>query len=202
MPRPKNTETRRRQIGEALVKVMATRGYEGASMLEIAAAAKLTPGLIHYHFASKQEILLSVLAEMVAQHDAGLEAALGAAGEDAAAQLEAFIDCHLATGKRANADALACWVALSGEALRQREVSEALGEVLAGLVSRLERIIARGVAAGDFTCTSSRAAASALIALVEGYFVVAAIARSQIPRHSAAGAAKKMAAGLLGMRWR
>ena len=78
MPRPSNSEARRAQITRALMKVMAKRGYDGASVADIAKAAKLTPGLVHYHFESKQEILLELLASLVARHEAGLEARLAA----------------------------------------------------------------------------------------------------------------------------
>ena len=42
MPRPSNTAERRAQITGALVKVMARRGYDGATIADIAKAARLT----------------------------------------------------------------------------------------------------------------------------------------------------------------
>ena len=36
---------------------MAKRGYDGASVADIAKAARLTPGLVHYHFKNKQELI-------------------------------------------------------------------------------------------------------------------------------------------------
>ena len=47
MARPSNTEERRQQIVQGLLRVMAERGYERASIAEIARAAGLTPGLVH-----------------------------------------------------------------------------------------------------------------------------------------------------------
>src|SRR5690242_8084135 len=76
MPRPSNTEERRAQITGALMKVMARSGYDGASIADIAEAAHLTPGLVHYHFKNKQEILLAALHELVARHRERLEARL------------------------------------------------------------------------------------------------------------------------------
>ena len=73
MARPSNTDERRLQIMGALVKVMARRGYDGASVADIARAARLTPGLVHYHFKNKQEILLAALRDLVARRDASLE---------------------------------------------------------------------------------------------------------------------------------
>ena len=198
MPRPSNTEERRKQIAGALIKVMARRGYDGASIAGIAKAARLTPGLVHYHFASKQEILLAALDELVARHAARLEERLGAAGEDDPhAQVAAFIDVHLAVGASADPDALACWVLISGEALREPKVRAGFQAALANLNARLTAIIRRGVERRVFAGVEPEPAAAALLAAIQGYFVLAATARTLIPRGSAAAAAKQMAEGLL-----
>src|SRR3954469_18146591 len=109
MPRPSNTELRQEQITQALVKVMARRGYDGAAIGDIAKAAKLTPGLVHYHFKSKQEILLEALRRLVDRHEARLNARLAAFEGDPGAEVAAFIDVHLRLGKDADPEALACW---------------------------------------------------------------------------------------------
>ena len=56
-----NTEHRRAAIVSAMLPVMAQHGYERATIQAIAREAGLTPGLIHYHFKSKQEILVSLV---------------------------------------------------------------------------------------------------------------------------------------------
>lgn len=202
MARRSNTAERRAQIAGGLLKVMAKRGYDGASIAEVAAAARLTPGLVHYHFKDKREILLSAMEELVARHDQRLARALGAARGDPSAEVEAFIDVHLGLGADADPQALACWVLLSGEALREPKVRVEYEKALASSAARLAATIERGVERGVFRCDEVKAAASALVATIHGYFVIAATARALIPKGSAAGCAKKMAAGLLGSRRR
>lgn len=197
MARPSNTRERQRQITGALMKVMAKRGYDGASIADIAKAARLTPGLVHYHFENKQQILLAALRELVARHDARLDARLGEAGDDPVAQVAAFIDFHLGLGADADAEALACWILLSGEALREPKVRVEFGKALEGTAARIAAVIQRGIEQKLFTCDSVEAAASALVATLQGYFVLAATARSLIPRGSAAASTKRMASGLL-----
>ena len=197
MSRPSNTRERRAQITRALIQVMARRGYDGASIAHIAEAAGLTPGLVHYHFKSKQEILLSALELLVERHEQRLERRLKSASGDPIRELEVFIDFHLGLGKDADPEALACWVLLGGEALREPRVGAALEEALEGMTARLADTIARGVTEGAFACEAPRAAASALIAVMQGYFVLAATARALIPRGSAAPSARQMAEGLL-----
>jgi TetR/AcrR family transcriptional repressor of bet genes len=197
MPRATNTEQRRAQIAAALIRVMARRGYDGASVAKIARAARLTPGLVHYHFKSKQELLLVALRELVSRHEASLEQRLAELGEDPARQLADLVDFHLGLGAYADPEALACWILLGGEALRQPKIRAELERALAAIARRLEAIIARGVDRGCFACGDPAAAASALVAAIQGYFVLAATARSVIPRGSAAACTKRMADGLL-----
>lgn len=197
MPRPSNTEERREQITRALMKVMAKRGYDGASIADVAKTARLTPGLVHYHFKNKQEILLAALRELVVHHDTGLDARLAAAAEDPVEEVAAFIDFHLGLGADADPEVLACWILLSGEALREPKVRVQFEKAIEATVRRLAEIIQAGVERQVFTCESVAAAASALVAAIQGYFVIAATAREVIPKGSAAASTKHMAEGLL-----
>jgi len=199
MARPSNTDERREQITQAMVKVMARRGYDGASIGDIAKAARLTPGLVHYHFKSKQEILLEALRHLAARHESLLDYRLAAIQDDPAAEVDAFIDLHLGLGADADPEALACWILLSGEALREPKVRAEYAGVLGRLSERLAEIIRRGIQRGAFRCPLAQAdaAASALVATIQGYFALAATARPLIPKGSAATSTKKMARGLL-----
>jgi AcrR family transcriptional regulator len=54
---------RRALIVEAAARVFAERGYAGASMTDIAAAAGIAPSVIYDHFASKRDLHLELLSE-------------------------------------------------------------------------------------------------------------------------------------------
>jgi TetR/AcrR family transcriptional repressor of bet genes len=176
---------------------MARKGYDGASIGDVASAARLAPGIVHYHFKDKQEILLVALRTLVEQHDAEMEAQLAAAGGDARRALIAFVDFHLGLGAHANPEALACWVMLGGEALRQPKIRTAYETAMRVWAERLEGIIAQGIADRSFDAPDPASAAAALLSTIQGYFVLAAVARDVIPSGSAAGATKRMADGLL-----
>ncbi|WP_437827286.1 TetR/AcrR family transcriptional regulator [Sorangium sp. So ce1153] len=201
MPRPSNTAERRAQIARALLKTMAERGYEGASVGAIAAAAQIAPGLVHYHFESKREILLAAVELLAQDHAERLERLLAAAGDDPAAELRAFIDAHLRAGDSADPQALACWICVSGEALRDAGVRAAFAGALEDAVRRLVAILRRGARARVFSLPRAEvdAAAAAIVAAIQGYFVLAATARELIPPGSAASATWAMASGLLGL---
>src|SRR5690348_6252199 len=111
MARTPNTLQRRRQIALALQQVMAAKGYDGASIHDIASAAQLTPGLVHYHFENKQAILLALLDHLAEQQGQRIDAQVD--GKNGLEAVDAFIDAHLALGRSADPEALACWIGLS-----------------------------------------------------------------------------------------
>lgn len=198
MSRATNTNARRAQIVDGLIRVMARQGYDGASIADVAKRAGLAPGLVHYHFKNKLEILLEAVRELAARHVAALDAALrDVDADDAPAQLAKFIDVHLGLGAHADADALACWVLVTAEALREKRVRAATEVVLSDLAARITAIIVRGIEARAFETNEPEAAAAALLATIQGYFTVAATARELIPSGSAARCTLRMAEGLL-----
>lgn len=196
MARPTNTESRKEEIAKGLMRVMAKKGYDGASVAEIAKSAQLTPGLVHYHFKSKLEILVAAIHLLASDHQARLELFLRNA-ESSREKVEAFIDFHLGVGSTANSEALACWLVMSGEALREPKVKVVFQNALTNLAKTLEECINTGVIAREFKCAEPKRAAAAIVSTIQGYFVIAATAREIIPKGSAAAATKAMASGLI-----
>ncbi|WNG19363.1 TetR family transcriptional regulator [Cystobacter fuscus] len=192
MARPSNTEERRRQIVQGLLRVMAERGYERASIAEIAKAAGLSPGLVHYHFAQKQEVLLALMEQLAERGRERVKARLARTKGGPRARVEAFIESFLATGDHAEPEAVAAWVTISAEALRQPEVREAYDKVVRADLAHLEELV--GEVLGR---ERARAVAAGLFAAIQGYFVLSTAAPGLIPPGSAAGTVKRMAAGLL-----
>ena len=197
MPRPSNTAERRTQVARALLRVMAKTGYERASVADVAKVAKIAPGLVHYHFKNKLEILLAAVDELAKDYDERLARHLKTADGNPARELQVFIDAHLHAGSEADPQALACWIDISGEALRDSQVKKAFARVIAGSAERLRDILERGTALELFACDEPDVAAAALIAAIQGYFLLGATARDVVPRGSAARAVMSMCEGLV-----
>ena len=177
----------------AFLRVVAHRGYTGATIPQVAAAAGLAPGLIHYHFRSKQELLLELLRHLRGVVRQRLHRRRRP-GDDAAAQLDAFIDAHLAIEEDADRLAVACWQVLGAEALHEPTLGREYRRVVRGQLRDLERILARwpGVRRGEV-----RRAAAAILAAVQGYFNLAATNPRAIPTGTAAASLRQMARALL-----
>lgn len=192
MARPSNTEERRQQIVQGLLRVMAERGYERASIAEIARAAGLTPGLVHYHFTEKQEVLLTLVEQLAGGVRERVRQRLARAKGGARGQVDAFLEAFLATGEGADPAAVSAWVTISAEAVRQPEVRAAYEKVVRADLEQLEALVAEVTGR-----RKARTVAAGLFAAVQGYFVLAAAAPGLIPPGSAAATVKRMAAGLL-----
>lgn len=72
----------RDRILHAAFDVLSRRGYENTSIKDIAEAAGVAQGLVHYYFKSKQQLVLAVLAEVCREMDFGEQE--GIAGAQAA----------------------------------------------------------------------------------------------------------------------
>ena len=166
MPRPSNAAERRAQIVGGLMRVIARKGYEGATVPAIARAARLAPGLVHYHFDSKEAILLALFERLRDVLDDRYRRRLARAGRSPRARLQAYLDAHLALDGDADPAALAAWVAVAAEAVRR----PALGALyrrapaLAGLLlAALEGAFHLGVAAPGIVPPGSAAPTLRLI---------------------------------------
>jgi TetR/AcrR family transcriptional repressor of bet genes len=196
MPRPRNTDARRAQIVAALATVMAERGYEGASIQRIARAAGLTPGLVHYHFESKQQILLSLVAQLVAGARSRIESRLARA-QSARGRVTAFVEALLAVGDDGDPAAVATWALVGAEAVRQGDVREAYRAWLDEARSELVELLREVYREEGRRTRNLEAAAMGILCTVEGYYAVAAAAPGVIPPGSAASTTRRMLEGLL-----
>jgi AcrR family transcriptional regulator len=83
MGRKSNAPRRREQITWALFDCLAVKGHEKVTIKEIAAQAHLPPGVIHYYFKSKDEIISSLARAIVEKYSQKLEKRLSEKNTDA-----------------------------------------------------------------------------------------------------------------------
>ena len=179
-------EERRAQIVRGAMHVVAREGFERASVSRIAKAAGLAPGLVHYHFANKQEVLLALGDALVAVADARLPEQPG----EPRVLLDAWVDAHLARGEGASTEAVACWVALGAEAVFVPEVRSLYQRILGERRERLLSLLADVCRAEGRSTRGLDIVAASVLASVEGYFQIALAAPELVPDASAGGAVK------------
>jgi TetR/AcrR family transcriptional repressor of bet genes len=187
-----NTEARRAAIVAAMLPVMAKHGYERATIQAIAREAGLTPGLIHYHFESKQQILVSLVKAIMEFARARFERAASNAATPAA-RLQAYLEARLGLGSGAAPDMVAAWVMVGAEAVRQPEVRALYEQAVALELDELTALLADCLAAQRRSTDGARTLAAGLVALMEGAFQLSSAAGGVMPSGYAAEAATAFA---------
>lgn len=180
-----------------MASVVARHGYDGASVGEIAKAAGLTQGLVHYHFETKLEIFLSLIETLAAKLKERVETHLASATSPRS-RLDAFLDAHLALNDTSDPELVACWAVVGAEAVRQERVRQAFTAVIEWELTTLEALVSACLPPDRRDAPATRATAAALFAAIEGYFVLAAASPQSVPPGSAASAVRAMATGLIG----
>src|SRR3954469_511821 len=82
-------------VHEAARAHFATRGYEAASMREIAADAGINIATLYFYCSTKEQLLFDVLINAQRQLAEGLREQIGAAGESWSSRLAAAIVLHI-----------------------------------------------------------------------------------------------------------
>lgn len=190
MPRRPNTELRRQQIVDGLLKTMASHGYTGATIQAIAKASGLGPGLVHYHFHDKREILMGLVEQLTA-YAAERFQLRAASATTTRESLRAYIDARLAYGSDADPDAVAAWVMIGAEAVRDAEVREVYQRAVEEEIALIRKLLRSYLVDSGKRVRKLDAFAAALLAFVEGAFVLATNARTIVPAGFAADMASE-----------
>jgi TetR/AcrR family transcriptional repressor of bet genes len=185
MGRPSNTKQRKQEIVDALLRVMAERGYEKASIQAIAKEAGLAPGLIHYHFKTKQEILLGLVNWIAYSATERLEQ-MEKEVTDPWDKLSAFINARLATGGTELPEVVSAWVVIAGESIRQPEIKEIYQGLIEQQFNFLKLLIADVWENKSAKSKEVNHLSAIVISAMEGAFQLSATASEVMPKNYAA----------------
>lgn len=161
-------ERRRQAILQAAEDVFLGKGYQLATVDDIAGRSGLSVGALYRYFPTKSDLMLSLLEERLGRTPDLLRRLTDQAGPTWD-RLSRCVDIfaaalqvrHPSTGRLL----LVAW----GEALQDRSVREGLHRRYAGLVDYLGEVIQAGQRAGEFTPTAdARSLASLLVSLADG----------------------------------
>ncbi len=179
MTRRPNTTERRVAIADAMVRLLARHGVDGATMQALARETGLTQGLLHYHYASKDEIVLAAVDRLAAGIEARLPANAGT--YPLGALLQALLDAG-----SADEEALRAWLAVGDAAQRDEPIRQAWAAALARLRARVAS--ARDAERPHEARQPDRLAlAGFVVAAVEGVWRVGVLAPGVLPVGTAAG---------------
>jgi AcrR family transcriptional regulator len=138
------SEERRRQILDAAVRTFAAKGYHGSRVGDIAEEAGVAYGLVYHYFDSKEDVLETIFRETWTELLAAIRD-VEEADVQAAEQLRQVTAILLRSWRR-QSDLVRVLVR---EVARSPEVQRRVDE-LSEIFLAIERIVARGQAAGEF----------------------------------------------------
>jgi AcrR family transcriptional regulator len=157
------------RIVEAACGVLGSRGSHDASVKEIAKAAGVAPGLVHYYFASKEALLLEVVRASCALYNAEVEALVAPSDPRDRAK---FLLSWTKTRGLESPDWYRMMVDLDSLALRDRSVAAEVSKLRNDIRTRTARLVASveqdlGLNFGG----TAEGIASVLVAAVDGLTV-------------------------------
>lgn len=161
-----NRAVRRQNLIEAANAVMAARGFRGAGIAEIAAAAGIAPANLYRYFATKEDLVLAIVMAQRAEIGRCLaEARQGARGARDA--LRRFMTAMTRAAIEPRMRAM--WLEILAEAARNPRIAQMLAADDAVLADAFRELIEAGRAAGEIAAgADSPVLARLLIALMDG----------------------------------
>lgn len=181
MGRPSNRAERRAQILAAFERVLADHGYAGATITAVAAEADVAPGLIHHHFENKEDLLTSLLEELLRRFRGRVQSY-----EREEDRLMAYVDGALKLDEGADVTAARCWVGLFSEAIRTPTLFAQMQRLLDAEISAVRH-------RSDHRLDDREA--GAVLAFVIGSLVLGAFAPEKTAGFAAPGLRRLLAGG-------
>ncbi len=152
----------REKILDAAFDLLSRQGYENTSIKDIAEAAGVAQGLVHYYFKSKQQLVVSVLAEVCRQME--YVPANGVEGAQAAySKFRAMLKDERATH--------ALYIQLLAVGLHDKEVGDGVFKFLREDRAHIEQIARQVFAERGQDAQPAAAVASVLEAAVLGIMI-------------------------------
>jgi AcrR family transcriptional regulator len=189
-----HADRRRAELLEAARQVVLERGMASTRIADIAKATNVSGGLVHYHFATKDELMAEMLratSELERQQLTDIVNAPSSALDRLDRVMRHYIP------RTRNDQSWILWIEAWAAGLRAPALQAILLELERAWLHAVERVIRDGVAAGEFTCPDPVAAAERLDALLDGLMVrctvhPGAISRKRLLEHIRTAAAREV----------
>src|SRR6201993_5298072 len=154
-------EARQRQLIEATIVAIGRHGYAKLTLNHVASLAGLSPGIVNFHFRSKEQLLAATLEYLVEEYEAFWTQALAKAGDSAAAKVDAMIEADF--DPRVNSlEKVAVWYAFWAEAQANPSYRERVSRLEARYFDDSRALFQRLIEEGGYVGISPDAVAYGL----------------------------------------
>ena len=163
-------DVRRRQLIMAAMDSIAKRGFSDTTLRHVTEKAKLSHGVVNYHFDSKEALYDATLGYLAQEHYDIWTKFVAEAGDEPARQLSAIIeadfDKRVCTQKK-----LAVWFAFWGQAKYRPNYLKIHNKFDNERSAELKRICAALIEDGGYSGQTPAQAAHAVEALLDGLWL-------------------------------
>lgn len=168
IPERKNAETRREEILESTIRLVARKGFAAVTLRDVAADIGVAHGLLRHYFDSRDELIAAAFDHAVIEEMTGAPSV----GTDAEPSREALLRGVAEWLTATPRDHYLVWIDAWSEAPRNPALHESLRRHHVDCERRLAEIIERGAASGQFTIARTGADVSrSLTAYADGLAV-------------------------------
>ncbi|WP_203987246.1 TetR/AcrR family transcriptional regulator [Sphaerisporangium rufum] len=192
--RADQADQRRAELLAAARRVVLERGMSSTRVADIARATNVSGGLIHYHFATKDELINAMLRATVDGEVARLRELVGGTGP-AVERLDRVLRFYI-PGSRADQSWI-LWIDAFAAGLRETVVQQNLLELETAWIGAVEEVVRAGTATGEFSCDDPRGAAERLDGMLDGLIIrytlhPSVLSRARILEHARVAAAREV----------
>ena len=161
-------EKRRIEILEATCDVVIERGFAGTRVADVAKKLSVSNSLIHYHFASKEELLAAAFEHYAHKDLLDMQRDIDSAPTNVA-KLWRLIESYVPEGS--DDVEWMIWIDAWGEALRNPKMRPISQELDAQSIAVFEKTLRAGNESGEFHCVHPRESATRISGLIDGLAV-------------------------------
>ncbi|GAB3699685.1 TetR/AcrR family transcriptional regulator [Mariniluteicoccus flavus] len=164
-------DTRRDDILSMTLEQIAERGMAATRVQDVAKALGISTALVHYHFDSKEALMVAAFEHYANNDLASIERLTSRSGPIAARVGRFLREC----GPTGATGSWRLWIDAWSVALREPRIRRTLRDLDAAWVSALAALISEGVDEGVFTCADPAGAARRLISSLDGLSVASVV---------------------------
>ncbi len=161
-------EARQRQLIEATIAAIGRYGYAKLTLNHVASLAGLSPGIVNFHFRSKEQLLAATLEYLVEEYEAAWAHAAATAGESAAAKIHAMIEFEFDPGV-SSLEKVAVWYAFWAEAQVNPSHRERVSRLEARYFEQTRDLFQRLIEEGGYAGLSADAVGYGFNAMLDGF---------------------------------
>ncbi|MBG0824201.1 TetR/AcrR family transcriptional regulator [Planomonospora sp. ID91781] len=192
--RADQADQRRAELLEAARRVVLERGLAGTRVADIARATNVSGGLIHYHFATKDDLITEMLRSTTESEIQRLREIVDGPGT-AVQRLDNVLRLCIPASRDDQGWIL--WLDAWAVGVREEHVRTILLEFEGAWIEILREVIMQGVMLGEFVCDDPQGAAERLDGMLDGLAIrytldAGNMSRSRLLHHARVAAAREV----------